>query len=76
MGISQGIAHGSNRMLWLKMAQGSEHLVKSRWQAWHLCDRFISLTLGFETWSDFGWDRMDGWDGMDGRAGLVHASQR
>ena len=30
----------------------------------------------FETWSDFGWDRMDGWDGMDGRAGLVHASQR
>ena len=23
MGISQGIAHGSNQMLWLKMAQGS-----------------------------------------------------
>ena len=72
MGILQGIAHGSNRMLWLKMAQGSEHLVKSRWQAWHLCDRFISLTLGF--WNLVGfWMGQNGWLGWNGWKGWAGA---
>ena len=72
MGILQGIAHGSNRMLWLKMAQGSEHLVKSRWQAWHLCDRFISLTLGF--WHLVGfWMGQNGWLGWNGWKGWAGA---